>query len=309
MKALIVGGSGFVGPHLADYLRRKLSVDVLLTSSQVNNKKYEFLDVLNLDSIRDFLCRTSPELIFYLAAQSSVKIAWEKPLTTAEVNVFGILNFLEVYRELGLKSKILVVGSGEEYGDYNGNEKHTLEEGDVLNPGNVYAVTKACQNMISSVYAKAYSVPIVMTRTFNHFGPGQSSNFVVSDFCRQIAKIEKGLQEPVIYVGNLKAKRDFSDVRDIVDAYCRLILFGKFGETYNVGTGVGIEIKYILEELLKKSKVDIKVEVDVLKYRPIDVEEIVPNVNKLMLCTGWRPSFSLDQSLSDMLNYWRDAIK
>lgn len=307
MKAAIIGGSGFVGGHLSSYLNNSLCCETILTSSREKDERFIPLNVLDKGSIEKFLITHCPDLIFYLAAQSSVKIAWSEPIKTSDINVFGVLNFLEVSCNLGLKRRTLIVGSGEEYGPSINNAP--LKESDLLKPGNVYAVTKACQNMISSVYAKAYSFPLVMTRTFNHFGPGQSPNFVVADFCKQIAMIEKGLCKPEIFVGNLRAKRDFCAVQDVVDAYCRLILFGKPGETYNVGSGRSIEIKEILDTLLGLSRLRIKVVQDPDKYRPLDVEEIVPDISKLQFTTGWSPKISLKKGLLETLNYWREQFK
>ena len=177
-----------------------------------------------------------------------------------------------------------------------------------MRPGNIYAATKACQNMIGSIYAKAYDMDLMMVRAFNHIGPGQAPLFVVSDFCKQVAEIEKGIREPVIMVGNLAAKRDFTDVRDVVKAYVKLIKQGSSGETYNVGSGSAQEIRQILEKVIAMSDVDIKVETDPNKIRPVDVPIIEADITKLNTLTGWKPEISVEQTICETLDYWRIHI-
>ena len=162
--------------------------------------------------------------------------------------------------------------------------------------------------MISKVYCKAYDMKVIMVRSFNHIGPNQSSTFVISDFCKQVAEIEKGVRSPILKVGNLNAKRDFLDVRDVVRAYTKLIQFGKSGETYNVGRGQSIKISEVLNIILKNSNKEINVEIDKNKLRPLDVPIIEPSINKIYTATGWKPEISLEESIKDILTYWRKNI-
>lgn len=210
-------------------------------------------------------------------------------------------------REWGGKPRILMIGSGEEYG-YISPETVPIQEETILHPGNIYAATKACQNMLSKIYSDAYQMDIIMVRAFNHIGPAQSPIFVVSDFCKQVAEIEKGKREAVIRVGNLSAYRDFTDVRDVVAAYALLIEKGKKGETYNVGSGKAIQIQSILKELLQLSSVEIKIEVDEAKLRPIDVPIIEADIKKLVETTGWKRKYELTDTLKETLNYWRQTV-
>jgi GDP-4-dehydro-6-deoxy-D-mannose reductase len=166
-------------------------------------------------------------------------------------------------------------------------------------------VTKAAQNLLGVVYAKAYRIPIILVRAFNHIGPGQEDHFVVSDFSKQIAMIEKGLCPPVLHVGNLSAKRDFCDVRDIVKAYALLLQSGIPGETYNVGSGRAVAIQEILHRLLRFTGSEITFQVEPKRYRPVDIPCMQADVRKLSAVCGWKPRYSLDRSLQDMLNYWR----
>ena len=221
-RALIVGAAGFVGSYLIDYLAQcgvgEIYATKLPNSELVNDKAIiHELDILDKESIVSLLYDVRPTHIFHLAAQSSVGVAWKNPGLTIDVNIKGSVNVLDAVRELFYKPRILMIGSGEEYGHIKEGEV-PISEDNHIRPGNIYAATKACQNMIGSIYAKAYDMELVQVRAFNHIGPGQASLFVVSDFCKQVAEIEKGLREPVIRVGNLQAKRDFTDVRDVVKA-------------------------------------------------------------------------------------------
>ena len=201
----------------------------------------------------------------------------------------------------------LVRNGTAEYG-YISPETVPIQEETILHPGNIYAATKACQNMLSKIYSDAYQMDIIMVRAFNHIGPAQSPIFVVSDFCKQVAEIEKGKREAVIRVGNLSAYRDFTDVKDVVAAYALLIEKGKKGETYNVGSGKAIQIQSILKELLQLSSVEIKIEVDEAKLRPIDVPIIEADIKKLVETTGWKRKYELTDTLKETLNYWRQTV-
>lgn len=311
MKALIIGGAGFVGGYLADHLRNTCKWSVSITKmphedvSAPNDINVYDLDILCKDSIRELFQETRPDCIIHLAAQSSVALSWSNPGLTVDVNVKGSINILDSIRDIeGYNPRILLIGSGEEYG-YIKPEETPINEENLPRPGNIYAATKACQNMIGSIYAKAYNMDIIMVRAFNHIGPNQSPIFVVSDFCKQVAEIEKGLREPIIKVGNLSAKRDFTDVRDVVRAYSMLIEKGQAGETYNVGSGKAISIEKLLIMILSLSNININIEVDTNKLRPVDVPVIEANINKLQDCTGWYKNYTLETTIKDTLDYWR----
>ena len=177
-----------------------------------------------------------------------------------------------------------------------------------MNPGNIYAATKACQGMLGEIYARAYDMDIVMVRAFNHSGPEQLPVFVISDFCRQIAQIEKGDAPAVMSVGNLSARRDFTDVRDVVRAYRLLGEKGISGRTYNVGRGKAVEIQYILDTALGFSAADIEVKQDPARMRASDIPVIEPDVSKIYEDTGWKAEISMEKTIEDTLNYWRNAI-
>lgn len=310
MKSLVIGAAGFVGHYLIKYLNRtghtvyatKLEHEKLDVTAQVFD-----LNILDKQAICELLKEVRPDSIYHLAAQSSVKLSWEAPQMTADVNIKGTINLLEAVRESDVRSRILLVGSGEEYG-YISDDDVPIKETTPVKAGNIYAVTKACQEMIGSVYYRAYSMDILAVRAFNHVGPGQLPQFVVSDFCRQTALIEKGMQEPVIMVGNLSAQRDFTDVRDVVRAYTLIMKSGKSGEVYNVGSSHAVSIEYILQMILQHSDARIEIKRDPERMRPSDIPIIEADITKLTECTSWAPEYTLEQTIEDTLNYWRAKI-
>ncbi len=312
MKALVIGAAGFVG----GYLIRELSENghdvhaTCLPQEEISeNCSVHKLDILKSEDILTLLNEVKPDVVYHLAAQSSVAVSWKKPQLTAEINVVGTINVLEAVREYGKKeTRVVLIGSGEEYGFIN-EGACPLKETEVLRPGNVYAATKACQGMLGEIYARAYGMDIVMVRAFNHSGPEQSSIFVISDFCRQIAEIEKGMKEPVMSVGNLDAMRDFTDVRDVVRAYRLLAEKGRGGETYNVGRGKAVKISFILETALSFAECRIEVTQDKSRMRASDIPLIEPDISKIYGDTGWKAEISMEQTVKDTLEYWRKHIQ
>lgn len=312
MRAMIIGAAGFVGPYLAKAIKQYMNCEVVATKLPnekviIPEAKMIDLNILDSDQIASVLNDERPDYIFHLAAQSSVALSWKKPALTIDINIKGALNLLDVIRTLSFRPRVLIIGSGEEYGHIT-DDQVPIKEDTTLHPGNVYAVTKVTQNMLATIYAQAYGLNLIMTRSFNHIGPKQIPQFVIADFCSQVVKIEKGQQEPVIRVGNLSVKRDFTDVRDVVRAYTLLVQYGKSGETYNVGSGHAIKIQDILNLILTKTDRKIAVEVDSNKLRPVDVPIIEADTSKIYKDTGWKPEISLDQTIEETLNYWRSQL-
>lgn len=310
-KGLVIGAAGFVGNYLIEEMAAN---DMAVYATKLPHEKLENahasiynLDIMDKDAIVALLLEIQPDYIFHLAAQSSVGLAWKNPTLTVDVNIKGSINVMDAVRELFYKPRVLLIGSGEEYGHIQPGET-PITETNLLRPGNIYAATKACQNMIGNIYSKAYDMELMMVRAFNHIGPGQAPMFVVSDFCKQVAEIEKGLREPVMMVGNLAAKRDFTDVRDVVKAYVRLVQKGQPGETYNVGSGNAKEIRQILDLIIFMSDKEIKVEIDPNKIRPVDVPIIEADITKINRLTGWRPEIPLEQTIQETLSYWRARL-
>ena len=312
MKVLILGAFGFVGKHLIDYINENYDWKIIATKRKDQQVKIENIDVVELDitsftQVKKIIADYQPNYIINLAAQSSVRFSWENPQRTVEVNLIGTLNILESVRLYSPRTKILLIGSSEEYGQ-SIKEFEIINENDSLIPNNPYAISKFTQFKFMEMYHKAYNINVLTTRSFNHCGPGQSELFVVSDFCKQVIEIEKKIKPPVIYVGNIDVKRDFTDVRDVVSAYCKLLEFGISGETYNVGSGKALSISNILQRIIQISDLKIEIEHDIKKYRPIDNLEIKADISKIKVATEWFPKIHIDQTISDTLEYWRNIL-
>lgn len=311
MKALIIGGAGFVGGYLINELSSagaEVHATCLENETITQSCSVHVLDILDQKAVEDIINEIAPDVIFHLAAQSSVALSWKRPQLTANINVIGSINVLEALKNAEKKDiRILLIGSGEEYG-FIREGACPINEEEILRPGNIYAATKACQGMIGEIYARAFKMDIIMIRAFNHSGPQQAPMFVISDFCKQIAEIEKGEREPVMSVGNLSAMRDFTDVRDVVRAYRLLAENGRSGETYNVGRGKAVPVQFILDTALSFSESSIEVKQDPARMRASDIPIIEPDVSKIFADTGWKAEVSMEQTIKDTLDYWRNNL-
>ncbi len=307
-KALITGINGFVGQYLKQKLEQQgylVAGTYLPEKLQAMPSNYYPVDLLKPEQIQEVIQTWQPDEIYHLAGQSSVALSWKLPTKTIEINVNGTLNLLEAVRQYKADCKVLIVGSSDEYGPVQ-EQDCPVKEDHPLHPVSPYGISKLTQEKIAQLYANAYGMSLLMVRPFNHIGPGQSTGFVVADFASWIAAIEQGKSEPVLKVGNLHSFRDFTDVEDVVSAYILLMQYGQSGEIYNVGSGRALEIQTILEQLLTLSNAEIKVEIDSQRYRPVDVPLVVCDNSKLVACTGWQPQKSLQQTLLETLNYWRE---
>lgn len=317
MKVVITGIAGFVGSHLADFLLRKKGIKVYgidrwptRTDNIAHIKSKIHLigcDLTDPFSTHYEIEKIKPDLIFHLAAQSFVPSSWHAPHDTLTTNIIGQLNIFESVRKLKLKTKIQIACSSEEYGLVHKNEI-PIKETNPLRPLSPYAVSKVGQDLLGYQYFRSYKMFIVRTRGFNHTGPRRGENFVTSNFAKQIALIEKGKQRPIIKVGNLKAIRDFTDVRDMVRGYWLALQKGKPGEEYNICSGKGITIKNTLNLLLKLSKKNIVVKQDPSRLRPSDVEILIGSYAKFKKQTGWEPRIPFEKTVEDILNYWREKV-
>jgi len=318
MRVLITGITGFAGSHLADYILEN-HPDVRLYGlvrwrSRMENivhiqEKIELFeaDLKDIVSLRKSLAEIKPDRIFHLAAQSFVPFSWKCPAETFAINAIGQINLFEAILSLGLSPKIQVAGSSEEYGLVNSDEVPMREE-NPLRPLSPYAVSKVAQDFLAWQYFKSYGLRTVRTRGFNHTGPRRGEVFICSNFAKQIAEIEKKKRKPVIFVGNLEAKRDFTDVRDTVRAYWLSLEKGEEGEVYNIGKGTTCSMKEVLDILLSKSKVHVKIEVDSKRLRPSDVPVLLSDCTRFRKLTGWEPKIPFSQSLQDLLDYWRERV-
>lgn len=309
MRALITGAGGFVGRHLAALLARETDWHVIGIESRPGHQSLEIetvaCNLLDEDRVHAVIREHRPDYIYHLAAQAYVPEAVANPAHTLVNNSVGQINVFEACRAAGLDPVILVVSSSEVYGAAPLDDM-PLDEDQPFQPANPYAVSKVVQDMLGLQYYLSYGMRIVRVRPFNHIGPGQSDRFVVSNFARQIAECEAGRTEPVIWVGNLDAQRDFLDVRDVVRAYYLVTRREAAGEVFNVASGVPRSIGSLLEVMRSLAKVDIEVRQDPDRLRPSDVPAIYGNAAKLRLYTGWEPRVSIEQSIADTLDYWRE---
>ena len=321
MKVLITGIAGFVGNHLIEYLTGIEEGDTLdITGADINLDNFHYKDrndknarvqTLEIDlrdrkAVDSLINDFRPDIIYHLAAQSSVSYSWKNPIETFEINVSGGVNILESLKKHCPGCKILVACTAEEYGEQENGNGEPITEDFKIYPTNPYAISKSALDFFSTTYQKINNLNIYVSRSFNHTGPGQSDRFVTSDFSRQIAEIEKGLREPEIFVGNINVFRDFLDVRDVISAYKCILDRGKAGEVYNVCSGVKTKISGILDILLSYSSTkEIKIVVDKNKLRPIDLKSIYGDNKKLKLDTGWKQNYNIKASLLDTLNWWR----
>jgi GDP-4-dehydro-6-deoxy-D-mannose reductase len=319
MKALITGITGFAGSHLAEYLLNEHpDVEVFGTyrwRSRMDNVEHFRSRVKLLEAdLRDYtsmhaaLDKSRPDVIFHLAAQSFVPSSWTAPNETLTTNVSGQTNLFEAVRALRLDPVIQIACSSEQYGLVLPDET-PIKETNPLRPLSPYAVSKVAQDYLGYQYFQSYGLKVVRTRGFNHTGPRRGQVFVTSNFCSQVAAIELGLQEPVIRVGNIEAIRDFTDVRDMVRAYWLAVTKARPGEVYNIATGNGIRIREMLERLISLAAVEVRIEVDPDRLRPSDVEILIGDASKFKADTGWEPRIPFEQTLNDLLDYWRKTLR
>ncbi|HYO50832.1 MAG TPA: GDP-mannose 4,6-dehydratase [Chloroflexia bacterium] len=339
MRVLVTGITGFAGSHMAEFLLGQPDVEIFgiyrrrsrlehieglsdktymiepgVASIQTLQKAFQpgkiniiDCDLMDAFSVHKLIGAVRPDRIFHLAAQSHVPTSWNSPYATLQDNIMGQLNLFEAIREAGIDPLIQIAGSSEEYGLVYPDEV-PMKESNPLRPLSPYAVSKVTQEMLAYQYYRSYGMKNIVSRGFNHSGPRRGENFVDSSFARQIALIEKGLQEPVIYVGDLTSKRDFTDVRDMVRAYWLLLEKCKPGEVYNIGSGSTRAVQEALDVLLSMSTVNVEVRVDPTRLRPSDVLILWADASKFQEATGWQPTIPYHQTLRDMLDYWRERV-
>ena len=314
MRLLITGITGFVGSHMAEYA---LAHGAEVFGSSRWRSKTENIDHLrskitlvesdlrDLSSVRALIETTNPTHVVHLAAQSFVAASWQAPAETLTTNVISQVNLLEAMRGLKMSPRFLVVGSSEEYGLVEEREL-PIKETNPLRPLSPYAVSKVAQDMMGYQYFKSYGLPIIRSRAFNHEGPRRGDVFVTSNFARQIAEIEAGVRDPIIYVGDLTPRRDYSDVRDVVRGYWMLMEQGEPGEVYNLCSGKSWAIQQVLDFLLEQARVKgIGVQTDPARLRPSDVMVLEGDPTKMEKATGWKVEIPFERTLKDLLAYWR----
>ena len=313
-RVLITGITGFVGSHLADYLLGLPGLEVHgMRRWRSRTEHIDHLskriaivecDLRDQVSVTRAIQQVRPDKIFHLAAQSFVPTSWHAPEESLHTNILGTLHLFEAVRQAGLDPWIQVAGSSEEYGMVRPDEV-PIRETNPLRPLSPYGVSKVGTDLLGYQYHQSFGMKVVRTRAFNHTGPRRGDVFVESNFAKQIVEIEKGRHEPVIRVGNLDARRDYTDVRDTVRAYWLSLQKCEAGEVYNICSGRSWTIRQVLDLLLARSKVKVRVEPDPARMRPSDVQILEGDSAKFRKATGWAPEIPFEKTLDDILAYWR----
>ena len=292
MRAFVTGGHGFVGPHLLAHLDA--------SGDDITAPHQDEVDLDDPGALEAAIIAAKPEAIYHLAALAHVGDSWADPKRTFDVNAVGTLRVLDVARQLEVVPRVLLIGSAEVYGSVKAADV-PIREDHPLVPVTPYAVSKVAAEYLGIQYHAGFGVPVVRARSFNHVGPGQSGHFVVADIARRIAEATRDADTKTLKVGNLSARRDFTDVRDVVRAYRLLITDGAPGEAYNVCSGVDVSIDDLVHRLLQLAGADLTLETDPTLMRPVDVPVLVGDNQKLRDATGWTPEHSLDDTLRDVL--------
>ena len=325
--ALITGITGMVGSHLADYLLAHTDWDIvglIRWRSSLDNLSHlvprisdgdrislVYGDLKDTISISNVVANSKPDFIFHWAAQSYPKTSFDAPLDTLDTNIQGTLRLLEAIREHSPKAIIHVCSSSEVFGRVT-KDKLPINEDCSFHPASPYAISKIGTDLIGRYYAEAFDLCVLTTRMFTHTGPRRGDVFAESSFAKQIAMAEAGLIEPTIHVGNLDSLRTIADVRDAVRAYHMLLTINpQSGESYNIGGVNTMRIGDILNYLISISTISKKINVktDTSRLRPIDADLQVPDTRKFQQHTGWQPEYSFEQTITDLLNYWRNQIQ
>lgn len=316
-RILVTGASGFVGQHLLPALAASRPSATLYTMAMHPHPRAtdyplhidaRLGDIRDPEAVRNVVHDAQPDLVIHLAGRAAVVEAWADPAGTLTINAGGAINLLEAIRTTAPGARVILIGSGEQYGPA-APEESPITEQHQQRPVNPYAVSKAAQELVGHQYAAAYGLDIVFARPFNHFGPLQPDLFVIASFARQIALAERGLAPPCVRVGNLSAQRDFLPVQDVIAAYLALAEWGKSDEAYNVASGTPRAISQILEMLIAHARVEVRIEVDPTRLRPKDVSLSYADTTKLREDTGWQPTYDFAQALDEVLQYWRGVAE
>jgi GDP-4-dehydro-6-deoxy-D-mannose reductase len=297
-KALIVGGTGFVGAHLQRLMLQEFAVTATGHES----------DIRDLDQMRDLVMRIEPDVVMNLASITTVRESFASPDGTYRIGFLGTLNLLMALREFGFKGRMLNVSSSEVYGHPEDRELPLTEQASIR-PMSPYAVSKSATEHLCYQWSQSEQFEIITARPFTHIGPGQSDRFAISNFSKQIAEIILGRREPIIRVGNLETTRDLTDVRDVTDAYRMLLAKGRNGDVYNVCSGQEVSMGAVLRQLIECAKTDIRVEKDKSLVRDAEQRRLCGSYSKLNKETGWDPRVPLEKTLGDTMSQWLDQIK
>lgn len=311
MRALITGVGGFVGRHLLAHLQEQ-GDDVYglgrATDPTLERRRMYHADLCDRVEVARVIREVQPEAVYHLAAQSSPAESIANPWATISNNLLSQISLFEALLSANLKSRVLVVGSSDEYGRVSATDLPTNEDVP-LRPTTPYAVSKVGQDVMGFQYFAQHKLPVVRVRPFNHTGPGHDPRFVMPSFARQLAEIELGLREPLLRVGNLDVERDFTDARDMVRAYRLALSAGEPGEVYNLGSGRAVRISEMVESLVGMSRVPVKISVDQSLVRETDIPRQQADTRKFTSLTGWQPRIPWHTTLGDTFEYWREKVQ
>jgi GDP-4-dehydro-6-deoxy-D-mannose reductase len=319
-RVLITGVSGFVGSHLLDLLASKKAIyelyGIVRERSPLENIRHNLdsiklinCDLINQSTVLNVVKEIEPDHIYHLAGESSVKLSWGGALSMVNNNIIASLNILEALRtENHKETRIILACTSEEYGLVSEDDIPIKEE-TPLKPVSPYAVSKAAMDMFGFQYYVSYHIKVIRIRAFNHTGPRRPATYALSNFAKQIAEIEKGSKEHRIFVGNLNAIRDYTDVRDIVRGYELAMEHCEPREVYNLCSSRGYKIGELLKMLVGLSKCSIEIVQDEERMRPIDLPIIIGDNSKFVKATSWSPQIGIERTLQDLLDYWRQQLR
>ncbi|MEK7605272.1 MAG: GDP-mannose 4,6-dehydratase [Patescibacteria group bacterium] len=317
-KILITGMTGFAGQYLTELLLKGTDVEIHGTyhSEEGRVRLGDLLEKVTLhqadltvkEEVEKVVSAVTPDEVYHLAAQTSPSESMKDPAATLMTNTLAELYLFEALKNQNKpETRVLAVASAEVYGAIDPKDL-PIDEDTPLRPTTPYAVSKITQDYLALQYFLSHKMNIIRARPFNHMGPRQQQRFVLPMFAKQVAEIDKGLNDPVMKVGNLKARKDFTDVRDIVRAYVLLMEKGEAGEVYNIGSGKSVAIQEMLDILLGMTDKKISVEIDQALFRPLDTPDVICDYSKLRELTGWEPEISLETTLSDTLEYFKKVV-
>ena len=304
---VVTGASGFAGGHLLDLLIQDHQPLVgwqrpgAALPSHNSNVRWMAVDMLDSAVVRQAIGETRPAVIYHCAGAAHTARSWRNAASTLEANVLGTHHLFEALRAAHLKSRVLVPGSALVYRPSD----QILAEDATISPQSPYATSKLAQELLGVRVVREEALSVFLTRSFNHLGPRQDPSFAASSFARQLARIEAKLEPPVIHVGNLEARRDMTDVRDVVRAYRDIVARGRPGRVYNVCSGRAFPIADILQRLVALARVQVEIRVDVTRLRPNDVPLLLGDARRIREEVGWSPAIPIDRTLADLLDYWR----
>lgn len=306
MRILITGGTGFVGSHLlGQLLKQSGSQFAILAVDEPAVREpgvdYHRLDILDAEAVRAIVRQFQPDHIYHLAGVATMDGASRQPSLAYEVSVLGTHNLLDAAMNGPRPPRILYVSTSHVYG----RSSRKLTEESPLGPANPYAASKAMAELLAFQYRGRDKGGVITVRSFSHTGPGQTPDYVFPNIAKQFAEIEAGLRPPKLILGNLNSKRDFSDIRDAVRAYCMVLEQARAGEVYNVCSGTAVALADIVEMFRALSNTKVEIVQDPSRVRSDEIPEICGDATKIHADTGWKPEISLEQTIKDLLDYWR----